>query len=56
MFAVILGGGKEHLYVAAVSAVTAVPKENQGQNAYKSWFVVVFSSQGIIDNKKHLGY
>lgn len=30
-------GGKKHLYMDAVTAVTAMPKENQGHNRYKSW-------------------
>lgn len=45
-------GGKNHLYMDAVSVVTAIPKENRGYNGYKSWGVF----HGIINNKKHLGY
>lgn len=30
--------GKKHLYVDAGSAVTAVPKMNQGHNGYTFWF------------------
>lgn len=49
----VLGGGsgEKHLYMGAVFAV---PRENQAQNAYKSWLVLFF--QGIINDKKYLGY
>lgn len=47
-------GGKKRLNEDAVSAVTAIPKENQGHNGYKSWGLVFF--RGIINSKKRLGY
>lgn len=38
-------GGKKHLYVDAVSAVTAIARENQGHNGYKSWRFFPWNNQ-----------
>lgn len=54
-------GGKKHLYVDAVTAVTAIPKENRGHNGYKFWVYFPWNNSGfifhgVINNKKCLGY